>query len=150
MLVAVLSAVIVAIMLAGQAHGLRGITERDANRDEAIRFNGHVAVLGEDHTISAVDTSWPQDVTFTMEKDSALLIRVEPLKEPASFVMEASTAGSPRVMRTVNGSDDLRSPVFFWTNRYWLPMERCNATGCPKIRIRALRGTLGVMVQEKR
>ena len=133
-----------------EAFALRGITERDSVIDEQIRFHGHVAVPGEEHTISIVDRKWPQEVTFVMHKDRSLRVRLYPIRLPASVVMLASRASSPRVLRATWAYDDLRSTVTFWTDDYWSPLGGCDTSGCPRIRFQALRGTVGLVVVDKR
>jgi len=128
----------------------RGITERDYIIDRSIQFQGSVAVIGTGYTISAIDSTWPQQVTFVMHKDRSLMVRIFPIKRPAGVLMLGSQPSSPRLVKAVWANDDLRNPFSFWTDSFWVRKGACDHTGCPKIRFQATRGTLGISILDKR
>jgi hypothetical protein len=128
----------------------RGITERDYIIDRSIRFQGSVALVGEGYTISVTDSKWPQQVTFVMHKDRSLMVRIYSIKRPAGVLMLASQPSSPRLLKAVWANDDLRVPVSFWTENFWVRKGTCDHTGCPKIRFQATRGTIGLSILDKR
>jgi len=128
----------------------RGITEKDYIIDRSIQFQGSVAVVGRHYTISVTDPKWPQQVTFFMHKDRSLMVRIYSIKRPAGVLMLASQPSSPRLIKPVWANDDLRDPVSFWTDDFWIRNGTCNHSGCPKIRFQATRGTIGVSILDKR
>jgi hypothetical protein len=128
----------------------RGITERDYIIDRSIQFQGSVAIVGRHYTLSATDPKWPQQVTFVMHKDRSLMVRIYYIKRPAGVLMLASPPSSPRLIKAVWAQDDLRYPVRFWTEDFWIRKGVCDPTSCPKIRFQATRGTIGISILDKR
>ena len=128
----------------------RGITERDYLIERSIQYQGSVAIIGRGYTISAIDSTWPQQVTFVMHKDRSLMVRIFPIKRPAGVIMLGSQPSSPRLVKAVWANDDLRNPFSFWTDSFWVRKGACDHTGCPKIRFQATRGTLGISILDKR
>lgn len=132
-------------------HAARSITERDYISERYQNFHGFVPVPGSGYIISRTDSKWPSDVTLEMSKDKSLLISLEAQgNNPAGLIMMASEILSPRVLKSVCKWDDLRFPVRFWTDRFWLPKGKCESSGCPKITFKALRGTTEIIILDKR
>jgi len=148
----ILFPVITSILLSlfDRATAERGITERDYIIDRSIQFQGSVAIIGKHYTISAKDSKWPQQVTFVMQRDRSLMVRLYSIKNPSGVLMLASQPSSPRLVNPVWANDDLRYPVSFWTEDIWVRRGACDHSGCPRIRFQATRGTIGVSILDKR
>lgn len=138
------------LLVVGNAKAVRDYLQKDYMVDQSERFHGAAPVVSIGHTISHSDSRWAQSVTFSMQKTHSLLVRVDPISETAGVIMSASSAASPRLVKALWAHDDMHESVTLWTNHYWIPIGDCNATGCPRIRFTATKGTVGITILEKK
>jgi len=129
---------------------MRSIHRRDYLTDRRERFSGNGIRVGNRYAISVIKSELPHQVTFNMISDRAILIKIDTTVKPSGVIMLASQPSSPRILKPVWTCEDLREPVFFWTDQFWTPTGGCNSTGCPKIRFIATRGSLIVYLLNKR
>jgi len=115
-----------------------------------INFHGTGPALEEEHWLTLYDRKFSRQITYEMDDYRALLVQLRTDVRPTSVIMLASTAGTPRVLRLVWRCDDLRDPIVFWTDRYWISDQICNATGCPKIRFQVIRGGVDIKIIKRR
>ncbi len=126
------------------------IDNRDSITEGKKRFYGRGARVGTSFTISKIDSTKMQQVTFGMGNSRALLIKIQTYKKNSGVIMLVSQVGSSRLLKAVWKCDDIRAPIIFWTDHFWIPDKECNAFGCPKIRFQAIRGKLSVTILDKR
>lgn len=108
---------------------------------------------GKSHYFGLIHSAEIDQVSFVMDKSMALYLRIFPTGErrarPAGFVMLASHHAVNRDLKPVFRHDDLREPLFMWTDKFWSPRYPCDTNGCPLIRFQATRGRLGITILKK-
>ena len=115
-----------------------------------LSFQGTGPALREEHWITVQDHQFSNQITYKMENYRAILVQLRTEVRPTSVIMLASAPGTPRLLMPVWNCDDLRGNIVFWTDSYWISDQRCNSTGCPKIRFQATRGGLNVKILNRR
>ena len=115
----------------------------------AKRYRSHygaVPVVGTVYGISPSDARFKKLVTFTMRKHRAILVEIEPLKQPAGVLLMASQPANTRDLRPVWRETNLSQTIRFWTDRYWNPLDRCSSMGCPRMTFLATSGAVEVRI----
>ncbi len=130
----------------GQAHGIR---ERDYIFWRREHGQGIWPRVGDVRELAPFGHIRRQ-VTWRMNRDKGLFVEITPLERPVTVYLLVSQPASPEILKPVWAADDLQDTVRFWTDRFWTPAEKCNPTGCPRLRFQALRGKVRIRVLQKR
>jgi len=138
------------VMSSDLAIAVRGITERDYMSEHVRRTEGFLPITGDSYVISSNSFKFPKLITFFMERDRSLLVRLESNRKHSSVIMLTSQASSPRLLKAVWKHDDIRYPITFWTGDYWLPESNCNPTGCPKVQFKVIKGHVEIFILDQR
>ena len=138
------------LLMPAMAMAQNSIEQKDYMIKEYYKHYGNKPLIRVPYAISTDEPGKSFDITFTMTDYSSLLVRIEPVTMPAGVILYGSRPITPGLLKAVWANDNITAPVTFWTHLFWKSIEKCTATGCPKIRFQSTRGAVRIIILDTR